>query len=89
MMAPQMIFTRAAMMAGGTAERLNRGCFCEDGSSGGGISLFPSLRMKMREHRDKPVQNRKRMVKFIGKSKELIRTIPKEGTRAKETLFER
>ena len=89
MMAPQMMFTRAAMMAGGTAWRLNKGCFCEDRTSGGGISLFPSLKMKMREHRDKPAQNRKRMVKFIGKSKELIRAIPREGTRANETLFER
>ena len=68
---------KKAMNAGGSASRLNKGCFCEDGFANEGTGIFFNLKVMNRQHKDKPVQIRKRALKLKGKLNPFIRSIPK------------
>ena len=75
--APQVIVIKKAMMAGGSASRLKKGCFREDRSAMGRPWPFFNLRVMNRQHKDKPVQTRKRTLKLKGKLNWFMRSIPK------------
>jgi len=80
-----MVWVNKAMIAGVRASRLRKELSLRDESSNGLTCLFPNRVAKNREHKDIPMQKKKRKVKL----NELMRNIPKEGARAKDTLNER
>jgi hypothetical protein len=82
---PQMMLTMKDMIEDGSASRLRNGCVFRGLFSNGTGSFFPNFVAMKKEHKDIPVHARKRTTKL----KWLMRSIPKNGPRAKDKLFDK
>ena len=80
--APQMKRGKKATIDGGSAFRLSKKPSSMGELSDEAICLFPNLVEMNRAHNDRPKQTKKRRVK----PKWLIRSIPRGGAKALETL---
>ena len=82
---PQIMLSMKDMIEHGSASRLRKGCAFIGSSCDGVAPFFPNFIAMKKEHKDKPVHVRKRTTKL----KWLMRSIPKNGPKAKDRLFDR
>ncbi len=79
---PQMMLSIKAMIEHGSASRLRKACVFRGSFCDGGLPFFPNCIAKKKAHKDKPMHAKKRTTKL----KWLMRSIPKNGPRAKDRL---
>ena len=82
---PQIMLSMKAMIEDGSASRLRKGCAFRGSFCDGAAPFFPNFITMKKEHKDKPVHARKRTTKL----KWLMRSIPKNGPKAKDKLLDR
>jgi len=82
---PQIMLSMKTMIEDGSASRLRKGCAFRGSFCDGAAPFFPNFITMKKEHKDMPMHARKRTTK----PKWLMRTIPKNGPKAKDRLFDR